>query len=42
VPDDPADPTDQVSGDVPPLENPVTGEPPVAPASEPPTAPPVP
>ncbi|WP_295657083.1 proteasome subunit alpha [uncultured Nocardioides sp.] len=30
-PDDPADPTDQVSGAVPPLENPVTGEPPVAP-----------
>jgi proteasome alpha subunit len=32
--DDPADPTDQVSGDVPPLENPVTGEPPVAPPIE--------
>ncbi|MGI8645436.1 MAG: proteasome subunit alpha [Nocardioides sp.] len=31
VPDDPADPTDQVSGDVPPLEDPVTGEPPTAP-----------
>jgi proteasome alpha subunit len=31
APDDPADPTDQVSGDVPPLEDPVTGEPPVAP-----------
>jgi len=30
-PDDPADPTDQVSGDVPPLEDPLTGEPPVAP-----------
>ena len=28
--DDPADPTDQVSGDVAPLEDPVTGEPPVA------------
>jgi proteasome alpha subunit len=34
-PDDPADPTDTVS-DVPPLENPVTGEP-----SDPPVAPPV-
>jgi proteasome alpha subunit len=30
-PDDPADPTDQVSGDVAPLEDPLTGEPPVAP-----------
>src|SRR3954454_24195733 len=30
-PDDPADPTDQVSGDTPPLEDPLTGEPPVAP-----------
>ena len=29
-PDDPADPTDTVS-DVPPLEDPVSGEPPVAP-----------
>ena len=29
--DDPADPTDQVSGATPPLEDPVTGEPPVAP-----------
>jgi proteasome alpha subunit len=29
--DDPADPTDQVSGGVPPLEDPTTGEPPVAP-----------
>ena len=29
--DDPADPTDQVSGDVPPLEDPGSGEPPVAP-----------
>jgi len=36
VPDDPADPTDQVSGAVPPLENPVTGEPPVAPPIAPP------
>ena len=36
-PDDPADPTDQTSGAVPPLEDPVTGEPPVAP---PPVAPP--
>jgi proteasome alpha subunit len=34
--DDPADPTDQVSGGVPPLEDPTTGEPPVAP---PPTGP---
>ncbi len=38
--DDPADPTDQVSGAVPPLENPVTGEPPVAPPIAPPVAPP--
>ena len=46
--DDPADPTDQVSGAVPPLENPVTGEPtapptptdPVAP-DEPPVSPPI-
>ncbi|WP_028644285.1 proteasome subunit alpha [Nocardioides sp. URHA0020] len=30
-PDDPTDPTDQISGDVPPLEDPITGEPPVAP-----------
>src|SRR6185436_11562707 len=29
-PDDPADPTD-TAGDLPPLENPLTGEPPVAP-----------
>ncbi|GAA5149037.1 proteasome subunit alpha [Nocardioides marinquilinus] len=29
--DDPADPTDQVSGGVPPLEDPTTGEPPIAP-----------
>ena len=29
--DDPTDPTDQVSGSVPPLEDPVTGEPPIAP-----------
>ena len=27
LPDDPADPTDQTSGDVAPLEDPVTGEP---------------
>lgn len=36
--DDPDDPTDQVSGDTPPLEHPVTGEPnpaPVAPPSNP-------
>ena len=45
--DDPADPTDQVSGATPPLENPVTGEPtappsdPVAPPAEPPAEPPV-
>ncbi|MGA8256335.1 MAG: proteasome subunit alpha [Nocardioides sp.] len=31
--DDHADPTDQVSGAVPPLENPITGEPPIAPPS---------
>ncbi len=35
VTDDPSDPTDQVSGGVPPLENPVTGEPPVAPVAPP-------
>ena len=29
--DNPADPTDQVSGSVPPLEDPITGEPPTAP-----------
>jgi proteasome alpha subunit len=29
--DDPADPTDQISGEVPPLEDPESGEPPVAP-----------
>jgi proteasome alpha subunit len=44
--DDPADPTDQVSGATPPLEDPVTGEPPAAPpatppATQPPVAPPV-
>ena len=39
VPDDPADPTDQVSGEIPPLENPVTGEPPVAPPIAPPGRP---
>ena len=33
--DDPADPTDQVSGNTPPLEDPVTGEPPVAPPVHP-------
>jgi proteasome alpha subunit len=37
--DDPADPTDQVSGDVAPLENPLSGEP-IDPAG-PPTAPPI-
>ena len=31
VTDDPKDPTDQVSGSTPPLEDPVSGEPPVAP-----------
>lgn len=36
--DDPADPTDQVSGNVPPLENPTNGEPP---SGEPPVAPPL-
>ena len=43
VQDDPADPTDQVSGATPPLENPVTGEPtvpPVAPPVAPPPSPP--
>ena len=35
-PDDPADPTDQVSGDVPPLDDPVAPEPPVAPPEQPP------
>ncbi|WP_210503750.1 proteasome subunit alpha [Nocardioides xinjiangensis] len=39
--DDPADPTDQVSGGTPPLEDPVTGEPPVAPPVAPPVVPPV-
>jgi len=34
-PDDPADPTDQSSGHVPPLEDPTTGEPPVAPPPPP-------
>ncbi|MDZ5662064.1 proteasome subunit alpha [Nocardioides sp. S-58] len=41
--DDPADPTDQVSGATPPLEDPVTGEPatpPVAPPVAPPVSPP--
>ncbi|QSR31164.1 proteasome subunit alpha [Nocardioides sp. S5] len=37
--DDPADPTDQVSGATPPLEDPVTGEPPVAPPVAPPDSP---
>ena len=36
APDDPADPTDQVSGDVAPLEDPVAPEPPVAPPDQPP------
>ena len=38
--DDPADPTDQVSGGVPPLEDPTTGEPPVAPPPADPSDPP--
>jgi proteasome alpha subunit len=37
--DDPADPTDQVSGGVPPLEDPTTGDPPVAPPPEDPSDP---
>jgi proteasome alpha subunit len=37
--DDPGDPTDQVSGATPPLEHPVTGEPPVAPPIAPPIRP---
>ncbi len=42
--DDPSDPTDQVSGGVPPLQPPVTGEPspPVAPPVAPPVSPPSP
>ena len=36
VPDDPADPTDTSGGDVAPLEDPVSGEPPVAPPVVPP------
>ena len=40
--DDPADPTDQVSGATPPLEDPVSGEPPVAPPLAPPATPPTP
>ena len=39
APDDAADPTDQVSGQTPPLENPVTGEPAVAPPIAPPGQP---
>jgi proteasome alpha subunit len=42
--DDPADPTDQVSGGVPPLEHPLSGEPTehhVPPPTAPPTAPPI-
>jgi proteasome alpha subunit len=35
-PDDPSDPTDQVSGDVPPLQDPVAPDPPVAPPEQPP------
>ncbi|HET7195199.1 MAG TPA: proteasome subunit alpha [Nocardioides sp.] len=37
--DDPADPTDQVSGGVPPLEDPTTGEPPIAPPPPDPPSP---
>ncbi len=33
--DDPADPTDQTSGNVPPLEDPTSGEPPIAPPPPP-------
>jgi len=42
-PDDPADPTDQVSGGTPPLENPTNGEPSSdgPPPGEPPVAPPL-
>ncbi|RYP83600.1 proteasome subunit alpha [Nocardioides guangzhouensis] len=40
--DQPSDPTDQVSGGMPPLESPVTGEPPIAPPIAPPNAPPPP
>ena len=36
APDDPHDPTDQVSGDVPPLEDPVAPDLPVAPPDQPP------
>jgi len=49
VSDDPTDPTDQVSGGVPPLEHPLSGEPtehhvppPTAPPTAPPIAPPIP
>jgi proteasome alpha subunit len=35
--DDPADPTDQVSGPVAPLEDPTSGEPPIAPPIAPPS-----
>jgi proteasome alpha subunit len=38
--DNPSDPTDVESGGVPPLEDPLSGEPPVAPPAEPPVAPP--
>ena len=40
VTDEPGDPTDQTSGGTPPLEDPRTGEPPVAPPVVPPTSPP--
>ncbi len=35
APDDPGDPTDQVSGDVPPLDDPVAPDPPIAPPETP-------
>ncbi len=37
-PDNPRDPTDQTSGRVSPLEDPLSGEPPVAPPTDPPTS----
>jgi len=37
-PDNPEDPTDQSSGHVNPLEDPVSGEPPIAPPTDPPTS----
>ncbi|NUR06947.1 MAG: proteasome subunit alpha [Nocardioidaceae bacterium] len=40
-PDSPTDPTDTAGGDVPPLEDPTTGEPTAPPGDEPPIAPPL-